>query len=349
MPGVDVFIPCYNYARFLPQCVESVLSQGLEDIRVVVIDNASTDGSVGVALRMAREDSRIEVVCHGKNLGAQASFNEAIDLARADYFMILCADDVLPRGSLRHAVEILDRSPQASFTLGAEAKTTAEGRFDAVMGSSGWSASDGSNFIGRCCRNLGFGWGLGAVLVRTPAQKSVGLYRASLPYTDDLEMVLRLARTGAVLELEGALCIRREHGSQMSISSFSGECQRLREREAAFDSFFDNEGKSLPNAGRLRKTAKTKLAEAAFRASTSHLSKGLVASSASLFKYGFSLAPAAIFPAFLQLAWHACGKLAAAAVRPFRQGKQPAADRQTIVRSSVGEFTVGTKNSGRNT
>jgi glycosyltransferase involved in cell wall biosynthesis len=326
MSSVDVVIPSYNYARFLPQCVASVLSQEVADLRVIIIDNASTDGSVDVARHMAKDDSRIEVVCHGQNLGPQASFNEAIDLARADYFTILCADDVLTEGSLRQAVGILDRSPEATFALGAEAKTWAEGSFDAVMGSTGWSVSNGNDFIERCCGCLGFGWGLGAVLVRSSAQKKVGHYRASLPYTDDLEMVLRLARTGSVLELEGALCVRREHGSQMSNSRFSNEYVRLREREAAFDSFFDTEGRGLVQVDRLRKVARKKLAEAAFRASASHLSKGLVPSGASLLKYAFSRNPAALFPALRQLARRrdAFGKIGAAGAGYFRQWKQPA-------------------------
>jgi glycosyltransferase involved in cell wall biosynthesis len=326
MSSVDVVIPCYNYALFLPQCVRSVLSQGMDDIRVIIIDNASTDNSVEVARQIAKEDSRIELVCHEKNLGPHASFNEAIDLARADYFMILCADDVLTEGSLRHAVELLDRSPQATFALGAEAKTSAEGDFEAVMRSADWKISDGVNFIERCCRSLGFDWGLGAILVHTSTQKMVGHYRASLPYTDDLEMILRLGRTGAVVELEGALCVRREHSSQMSNSWFSSEFVRLREREAAFNSFFEAEGADILQAPQLRQIVRKKLAESAFRASASHLSKGLVSSGASLLKYGMSLDATILLPVLLKLARRrdAFGRIAAVGVGFFRHWKQPA-------------------------
>ena len=43
--GIDVVVPCYQYGRFLRECVDSILSQGIGDIRVLVIDNASTDAT----------------------------------------------------------------------------------------------------------------------------------------------------------------------------------------------------------------------------------------------------------------------------------------------------------------
>ena len=48
MSRVDVIVPCYNYGRFLRECVESVLSQPV-DVRVLIIDDASTDDTPQVA------------------------------------------------------------------------------------------------------------------------------------------------------------------------------------------------------------------------------------------------------------------------------------------------------------
>lgn len=49
MASLDVVIPCYNYEHFLSECVGSVLSQDVERLREIIIDNASTDDSIGVA------------------------------------------------------------------------------------------------------------------------------------------------------------------------------------------------------------------------------------------------------------------------------------------------------------
>src|SRR5262245_45110968 len=103
MTSVDVAIPNYNYGRYLRGCAESVLSQDIETLRVLIIDNASTDNSAEVARELARADPRVEIRIREKNLGAHASFNEAVEWAAADYFLILCSDDTLAPGSLRRA------------------------------------------------------------------------------------------------------------------------------------------------------------------------------------------------------------------------------------------------------
>src|ERR1700751_2438487 len=112
MASVDVSIPCYQYGRFLRRCVTSVLSQEIRNLRVLIIDNASSDNSLDVARSLAAEDSRVEVVAHPANLGHHASYNEGIDWASAEYFTTLCVDVLLPPGSLRRAITIMERHPE---------------------------------------------------------------------------------------------------------------------------------------------------------------------------------------------------------------------------------------------
>ena len=88
MGSIDVVVPCFQYGRFLRDSVGSVLRQEISSLRVLIIDNGSTDNSLEVARQLASEDKRIQIIAHGINLGQQASFNEGIDWARADYFMI---------------------------------------------------------------------------------------------------------------------------------------------------------------------------------------------------------------------------------------------------------------------
>ena len=61
MPSIDVVIPNYQYGRYLPGCVASILAQGIPDTRILIIDNASTDNSVEVAQEIARQDARVEL------------------------------------------------------------------------------------------------------------------------------------------------------------------------------------------------------------------------------------------------------------------------------------------------
>ena len=101
-------MPCYQYGRFLRDSVGSILSQGVDELRVLIVDNASTDNSAEVAQEIARGDTRVEFVLHAFNRGQHASYNEAIDWASSEYFMIFDADDVLAPGALARAITIME-------------------------------------------------------------------------------------------------------------------------------------------------------------------------------------------------------------------------------------------------
>src|SRR5208337_1578043 len=75
---VDVVIPCYNYARYLRRCVQSVLSQSGVDVRVLVIDDASSDDTPQVGNDLAGSDSRVEFRRHEVNRGHIATYNEGL-------------------------------------------------------------------------------------------------------------------------------------------------------------------------------------------------------------------------------------------------------------------------------
>ena len=98
MPSLDVVIPNYQYGRYLSDAVGSVLRQDVDGLRILIIDNASTDDSVQIARRIAADEPRVEVLARSVNQGFLASFNAGVEWAKADYFMLLCADDLLVPG-----------------------------------------------------------------------------------------------------------------------------------------------------------------------------------------------------------------------------------------------------------
>lgn len=296
MASVDIVIPCYNYAHFLPQCVQSVLVQGVEDVRIVIIDNASTDDSVEVAHRLAATDDRIEAIWHPVNVGSHASFNEGVDLARADYFMILCADDLLMPGALRLGMALLDRFKEVSFVLGKHMAPWVGNDLPTLSAQAdGWTLTDGNRLIETCCRKMKFNLTAHAMLVRTSVQKAVGHYRPSVPLLDDLEMALRLARFGSVAELSVPLAITREHTTNISQVMWQDGLRRLQEYETVLESFFAHEGSTMPNAPALHRMVRRHLAAAAYWSALSHLIRGKRAAGAKLFKFGRKLDPASMF------------------------------------------------------
>ena len=216
MASVDIAVPCYQYGRFLRDCVGSVLNQGIVDVRVLVIDNASTDNTMRVARDLAIEDARVEVVAHRTNLGHHASFNEGIDWAAADYFMVLCADDLLAPGSLARAISVMEQNPDVHLTYGRALFASTNEAIATIdqNGTDGtWQVFAGSELLERFCRTGRCHVPGATALVRTSAQKQVGYYRPELSHTDDFEMWMRFARIGKVAETDAVQGILRLHAA----------------------------------------------------------------------------------------------------------------------------------------
>src|SRR3974377_931912 len=94
-PKVSVLVPTYNYARYLPEAIESVLEQDFQDFEVLISDDCSTDGSAEVIARYAAKDSRIRFKIHPANLGMVENWNWCLSEARGDYIKFLFGDDRL--------------------------------------------------------------------------------------------------------------------------------------------------------------------------------------------------------------------------------------------------------------
>ncbi len=297
MPSVDIAVPCFQHGRFLRDCVESALNQGVEQTRVVVIDNASTDDSVDVAKQLAREDSRVELIAHPNNLGPHASFNEGVDWATADYFMVLCADDLLAPGSLARAVAILEQTPALSFAYGTDVHWRAGDKPAVLDGAEAeWQVTSGAEFVERCCRNPERYIAAGMVLVRTSIQKAAGHYRPALPHTDDFEMLLRLACQGPVAFTRMVQGIKRMHGANQTDTFLAERTRDLVERLAAIDSFFENEGSTMGEADRLRRLGRRSISERAYWCGMKDLMYGRM-SGAGLLRLAVELDPTvAVFP-----------------------------------------------------
>jgi glycosyltransferase involved in cell wall biosynthesis len=310
--GVDVAIPCYQYGRFLRDCVTSVLTQGLGNLRILIIDNASTDNSVEVAQQLAAEDCRVAVVAHRRNLGPHASFNAGIEWASAKYFMILCADDLLAPGCLAQAVSVLERHADVVFAYGRAASVRPGDPISVLPPETRelqWRIRPGAELLKRFCRTgVCHIQGSSTMLVRTSAQKIAGRHRASLEHSDDFEMWMRLACLGRVAEAKGQMASLRMHGSNRSAFTRQTRSPGLnrpdRDRmlylwhdKAAFESFFTHEGAALPEGARLRALAMRSLGERAYWSALAHLCRRQAWASLDLWRLAFSLSPmTAILP-----------------------------------------------------
>ena len=62
MPKVSIIVPVHNTEPYLEKCVKSLMIQTLEDIEIILVENASTDGSLALCYKLAEADERIKVL-----------------------------------------------------------------------------------------------------------------------------------------------------------------------------------------------------------------------------------------------------------------------------------------------
>ncbi|MEN5299952.1 glycosyltransferase family A protein [Brucella sp. TWI559] len=276
LPTIDVVIPSYNYARYLTACSNSVLSQTGVDLRLLIIDNASEDDSADLARDLAAHDTRVDLLLRSKNVGPHASFNAGIDWARSDYFLILCADDLLVPGALARAVSMLEQYPDIHLAHGAIEKISENEKPPHRLphiGKGNWNICSGADFITFACKHA-FNPVYGpTAVVRTSAQKEAGYYRPKLPHTDDLEMWLRLALLGGVASTDSVQAYVRVHSKNQS-ANVAGIMHWNNEFEDAFRSFFENEGMTFPQAARNFMAARDCLTKRAYWSALSSLVRG---------------------------------------------------------------------------
>jgi hypothetical protein len=291
MAKVDIVIPCYNYARFLKRCVDSILKQSISDFRILIIDDASSDDSHVVAESLAMADSRISVISHSQNAGHINTYNEGIDWATSDYFLLLSADDLLVPGSLERAVRIMDLHPDVVLTYGEVAYWQDHSPVPLPIDIKDCFKWNRRDIIQDMCVSGENLVATPTAIGRTSAQKAIGGYQIDLPHSADMAMWLRFAAIGSVAQIHAVQAIYRRHSSNMSSSFFREKLPDYRQRKAAFDHLFDTNQNRLLNANALRTCANRRLAEKAYWTGVGQLLRGQKSNAGELLRFAIELNP----------------------------------------------------------
>ncbi|MBK8175960.1 MAG: glycosyltransferase family 2 protein [Rhodospirillales bacterium] len=237
MSAVDVVIPCYNYGRYLEGCVEAILRQAGVDVRVLIIDDASSDETPEIGARLAERDPRVTFRRHTKNCGHILTYNEGLlGWASAEYSLLISADDLLAPGALARATQLMDRHPDVGMTYGfaeyfsdpahpasVEAPRSAESQ-----------VIPGRQFLQRCFEH-GNAVSTPTAVVRTRVQQAVGGYSVELPHSGDMEMWMRFAIRGPIGVIRAVQAFYRWHGNNMSHKYRTARLRDMKEVEQAAD------------------------------------------------------------------------------------------------------------------
>ena len=214
-PRVSVVMACRNAARFVGAAVDSVLAQDVDALELIVVDDASSDGSAEVVLAHARGDARVRLLRLPVNIGQGPARNAAIALARAEWIAVLDADDLFLPGKLAAQLARLDGAGADLVLLGTG--------YHEIDDAGAHLGTPGLPRDGRAlARNLVLSGGFPAhssIVYRAGALRAAGGFNSRFRRCEDYDLWLRLSERGRLDLIREPLVAYRVHGHGISRSA----------------------------------------------------------------------------------------------------------------------------------
>lgn len=215
--SVSVVIPTYNGVRFIRETLESVFAQTKPASEIVVVDDASTDGTIEVVRDLARiAPVPLRLIALETNTGTPAEpTNVAVQSATSEYIAILDQDDICLPDRLKKQVPYLDLHPECVAVGGAAMFSDPKAR---------------PLYVPDFCLNhdaidaallmkpgaLGLPMLHPTLLVRREAMLRIGGYRTDFRASYDRDLMLRLAEVGRLANIESVVLCYRLHATSFS-------------------------------------------------------------------------------------------------------------------------------------
>ena len=209
-PTVSVVMPVYNGENYLRLAIESVLAQTFQDFEIIVIDDGSKDATHEVAQSFG---DRVRYVSQ-ENAGVAAAVNHGISLARGRYFAWLSHDDL-------YAPEKLSRQLQALQAIGKPAVCYTDMKWIDAEGKV-WDEKElplpeeESTLVKAILLGEPVSFAAYSLMCDLQCFEQVGLYDVKQRYTQDADMLLRLARRFSFVRVPEKLTLVREHDTRGS-------------------------------------------------------------------------------------------------------------------------------------
>ncbi len=201
-------MPVHNALPFLEESIKSILTQTLSDFEFVILDDASTDGSLELIRQWSRRDSRILLHESRKQLGLAGSSNAVVAKARAPLVARMDADDIAHPDRLLRQMKIMKDHPDVAVIGTLCNGIDANGR--EVRPRDRWRLLRRSNFIP---------FPHGSVLFRREVFDQVGGYDEKSNGGEDQDLFLRMAARGRVLTLPDILYSYRYHSKNATLAN----------------------------------------------------------------------------------------------------------------------------------
>lgn len=214
-PVISVVLPVYNSDKYLREAVESILSQTFNNFELIVINDGSTDDSLGILKEFKKLDERVRLVSRG-NRGIPATLNEGISIARGEWIAIMNADDIALPNRLERQLQWLEQTGSdicgswVKFFGTAERRILKHPQTDAAI---------------KMGLMFGSMFAQPSVMMRTDLVKKLQ-YDKNWKVAEDYDLWERAMRAGwKMTNVPEVLLLYRQHNEQISVSTFSYQQQ----------------------------------------------------------------------------------------------------------------------------
>jgi len=214
-PKVSVLIPTYNYARYLPLAIESVLNQDFTDFELIIQDDCSKDNTAEAVERYL-SDRRLIFETNERNLGLAGNWNCCLSKARGEYIKFVFADDLLASPDcLARMVSVLDRDRSVSLVTSARNIIDSESRLVHVLSDFGRGSltADGHRIISYCLLRLTNFIGEPSAVMFRRADSGRG-FSPRYAHALDMEFWFHLLEKGRFVFIDETLTSYRVHPRQ---------------------------------------------------------------------------------------------------------------------------------------
>jgi glycosyltransferase involved in cell wall biosynthesis len=187
-PVVSVLVRAFNCERYIGPAIESILAQTFQDFEIVVVDDASTDGTEAILQAYAQRDERVRVFRNETNQGPVRAMNLGLRHARGEFVAFHDGDDVSLPHRLETQVNFLRANPQIALVGGGKYVIDEEGEEIRIV----TRQRRGPEKV-RQDLEKGYTFTQTSVMCRRQCIEAIGLYDEFFLYANDYDMLLRMA------------------------------------------------------------------------------------------------------------------------------------------------------------
>jgi glycosyltransferase involved in cell wall biosynthesis len=204
-PLVSVILPCYNQAEYLPDALNSILTQTWTNFELIAVDDGATDHTPQILDEYANRFPQMRVI-HQPNQKLPTALNTGFQAAKGDLLTWTSSDNMLLPSMLSTLVKALQDNPGVGLVYADWQVIDGDGKLVATIRTLDYDRFllMRTNFINAC------------FLYRRACQETVGLYDAAYLYAEDWEYWLRIARKFRMLRVPETLYQYRDHGGSLT-------------------------------------------------------------------------------------------------------------------------------------